>query len=134
MIYYEMNGNNEIVRDDFTYFEGALSMPKKEYKIVNGYNGALYLESYMQTEEYREKAVAWQAVHEQNELRRRREEECFSVINRGYLWYAQLNEEQMQELSAWYQTWLDVTETQVISQKPEWMKMEKVNQSHYERS
>lgn len=122
MIYYELNENKEIIQDDYNPFGNAQSMPEAEYKIVNGYNGALFLEEYTQTEEYKQKATAWQARHEMNELRSRREQECFPVINRGYMWYMQLNETQMQELNAWYQAWLDVTETQMIPQKPEWIR------------
>ena len=56
------------------------------------------------------------------QLRYRREEECFSIINRGSLWYATLTDEQVEELNKWYQNWLDCTETLEISEKPEWLK------------
>lgn len=59
MIYYIMNENNEIIRDDFIYFEGALSMPEQNYKIVNGYNGAVFFEEYTHTEEYKQKEEQW---------------------------------------------------------------------------
>lgn len=55
------------------------------------------------------------------ELRRRRAEECFSVVNRGKLWYDCLSIEQLSELNDWYFAWLDVTETKVIPTKPEWL-------------
>ena len=55
-------------------------------------------------------------------LRIRREQECFSVINRGQLWYSILTEEQLAELQTWYKAWLDVTETKVIPEKPSWIK------------
>ena len=45
------------------------------------------------------------------QLRIRREKECFSIINRGELWYDTLTTDQREELSVWYQAWLDVTET-----------------------
>ena len=63
-------------------------------------------------------------VHEQlvDELRRRRSEECFPVINRGILWYNTLTEDQVTELGKWYQDWLDVTDTLVIPTMPEWIK------------
>lgn len=57
-----------------------------------------------------------------NLLREQREIECFSIINRGKLWYDKLTEEQVQELNTWYQAWLDVTETKVIPIKPSWLK------------
>ena len=38
-----------------------------------------------------------------NNLRARREQECFIYINRGVLWYNTLTTEQQQELNTWYQ-------------------------------
>lgn len=55
------------------------------------------------------------------ELRQRREHECFPVINRGQLWYEGLTAEQKAELAAWYQGWLDITETHTIPEKPAWL-------------
>lgn len=57
-----------------------------------------------------------------NNLRLKREHECFSVINRGQLWYNTLTEQQKIELNDWYLAWLDVTETRIIPQKPQWLK------------
>ena len=45
------------------------------------------------------------------DLRQRRELECFSVVNRGEVWYKRLDALQKEELDAWYQAWLDVTIT-----------------------
>lgn len=56
-----------------------------------------------------------------SELRFARSQECFPIINRGSLWYTQLSEEQKIELQEWYKAWLDVTETQQIPEKPEWL-------------
>lgn len=50
-----------------------------------------------------------------------REQECFSVINRGQLWYDTLTDCQRQELKDWYRGWLDGTPTQTIPAKPEWL-------------
>lgn len=55
------------------------------------------------------------------EYRRRRELECFPIINRGQLWYDTLSEGQLSELKNWYQAWLDGTKTQTIPEKPEWL-------------
>lgn len=55
------------------------------------------------------------------DLRSQREKVCFSYVNRGYLWYNKLTEGQKAELDVWYQAWLDVTETKVIPEKPEWL-------------
>lgn len=54
-------------------------------------------------------------------LRAQRESECFSVINRGQLWYETLTLEQITELKTWYQAWLDVTTTKIIPTKPSWL-------------
>lgn len=62
--------------------------------------------------------------NEQDELlklRDMREKECFSVINRGKLWYNCLADWQVIELRDWYFAWLDVTETRHIPIKPEWL-------------
>lgn len=56
------------------------------------------------------------------ELRARREYECFSIVNRGEIWYKRLTEEQKLELDQWYQKWLDVTITLEEPTKPEWLK------------
>lgn len=62
-------------------------------------------------------------IEEQKEyLRELREIECFSIINRGKLWYNNLTEEQIEELNEWYSAWLEVTETLVEPTKPEWIK------------
>lgn len=54
-------------------------------------------------------------------LRIRRQEECFSIINRGMPWYNKLTDEQKSELNKWYSDWLDVTETKVIPNTPTWL-------------
>lgn len=55
-------------------------------------------------------------------LRNIRNDECFSIINRGKLWYDTLTEQQIVELNAWYKAWLDVTKTKEIPVKPSWLK------------
>ena len=60
-------------------------------------------------------------VHIANKLRLKRQKVCFPYINRGYLWYSKLTEEQKAELDSWYQAWLDVTETKLIPDAPKWL-------------
>jgi hypothetical protein len=71
-----------------------------------------------------EKYMAAQETELITEFRARRESECFPVINRGQLWYDRLTEGQKSELSAWYQAWLDVTETKTVPDKPAWIEVE----------
>ena len=58
---------------------------------------------------------------QKEEYRRRRETECFSVINRGQLWYESVSLSQLLELRSWYKAWLNVTETMVVPEKPTWI-------------
>lgn len=55
------------------------------------------------------------------DLRAQREKSCFQYVNRGYLWYNRLTDTQKDELDVWYQAWLDVTDTKVIPDMPEWL-------------
>lgn len=57
-----------------------------------------------------------------NVLRANRDYQCFRFINRGKIWYDTLSEIQIQELRAWYQAWLDVTDTFVEPVAPAWLK------------
>ena len=110
-VFYLQNEDGEIIQDDFEKFDDrCLEIERDKYNLVSGYNGGLFLYEYTQTEEYKAKAAEYQAWRETEELRRRRQEECFSVINRGELWYSRLTEEQKTELGVWYQAWLDVTD------------------------
>lgn len=59
---------------------------------------------------------------ERMQFRVRREAECFSVINRGQLWYDTLTATQRRELRLWYQAWLDGTETLTVPERPAWLK------------
>ena len=56
-----------------------------------------------------------------NDLRRKRDKVCFPYVNRGYLWYSKLTDDQKEQLNEWYQAWLDVTETKVVPTAPEWL-------------
>ena len=57
----------------------------------------------------------------EEEIRTRREKECFPVINRGQLWYSRLTEEQKAELDTWYQAWLDAPDTRIIPEPLDWV-------------
>ena len=55
------------------------------------------------------------------DLRKKRETECFAVVNRVKLWYDALSIAQLSELEEWYHAWLNVTETRVIPEIPDWV-------------
>lgn len=63
-------------------------------------------------------------AYTKEEIRQMREEECFSYINRGNLWYEKYvypDPGRNEELNAWYRAWLKATETGVIPEKPSWL-------------
>ena len=64
---------------------------------------------------------ALQTEEKKAEFRLRRETECFSVVNRGQLWYEGVSITQLLELRQWYKAWLNVTETMVVPEKPTWL-------------
>lgn len=66
-----------------------------------------------------------------SKLRERREEECFTVINRGRLWYNKLSTLQIIELTNWYNAWLDVTETLAPPEEPSWINEKLENEVLY---
>ena len=68
-----------------------------------------------------EKEAADQVEDQKLSLRERREKECFSVVNRGWIWYSTLTLSQWRELRAWYLAWLNVTETMTPPERPDWV-------------
>ena len=73
------------------------------------------------------KLIDVSAENEINDIRALRQIECFSVADRGKLWYDGLTDAQYKELNEWYQAWLDVTESKTksggfkIPERPKWL-------------
>lgn len=87
---------------------------ERNYRAYRVKDGALFFDE--------EHAIVLQTEEENERLRVERDAECFSVINRGWLWYDTLTEKQTKELRKWYKDWLDVTETRKKPDKPSWLK------------
>ena len=68
-----------------------------------------------------EKAESDRMALEAASLRGRWETECFSVINRGWIWYSCLTLAQWRELRTWYLAWLNVTNTLTVPDRPSWL-------------
>ena len=124
MIYYELLEDNTIGRSTNNIKVAQLNgyynigrIVEDEEDIVTAYDNKRYLKG---TEPAKPQELIDQELLE--ELRQQREEECFSIINRGQVWYSTLTEEQLAELQTWYKAWLDVIETKVIPEKPRWIK------------
>lgn len=103
----ELNGGIEVnTPEDIDTFAD-------EFRAYKYDNGQLTLDSIKLDELNNERLM--------DDLRHKRERNCFTYVNRGELWYSRLSEIQKEELSAWYQAWLDVTTTKVIPDKPDWL-------------
>ena len=102
---------------DFMFVEELPQVtPYRQIMVVK--NKVLTVENLKLTSEQEEEIEKL----ELNILRDRRQDECFSVINRGKLWYDTLTETQLKELNTWYKEWLDVTDTKAIPRRPSWLK------------
>ena len=64
-----------------------------------------------------------QTMDRAGKIRYLRSSVCFPIINRGTPWYDSLSEVQKEELTAWYQSWLDAPETGTIPVKPDWIEV-----------
>lgn len=116
-INYELDSNKKIISwmaIPFDETKPFIEVEDPHSEIIVGYtkikNGKLYTNM---------KEVNLGRKKEQ--IRLRREKECFPIINRGVLWYESLTNEQKEELKVWYQAWLDATETLVVPDKPSWL-------------
>ena len=69
----------------------------------------------------KDKDDADQLEEKKADLRLLRDKECFSVINRGWIWYSCLTLTQWRELRTWYLAWLNVTTTLTIPDRPSWI-------------
>lgn len=60
------------------------------------------------------------------DIRIRRQEECFSIVDRSRAWYEAVYEsftdEQKTEFNNWYKAWLNAPDTRIIPKKPSWLK------------
>lgn len=119
MKYILKDENGNVIAVSGIKFAENYELAEEDYDV--GFDGKIYSVTAMKSTEY----LTRKAEHD-NEinlliLRNKREEECFPVINRGELWYAKLTAEQKEELSVWYQAWLDAPQTGIIPTKPEWL-------------
>ena len=104
MYYYLLNDNLPISSDEIQ--PGLTEISEYEYQYR-----AMHIES----------SIA-DTIDKVDMYRVIRSQVCFPVINRGQLWYNNLTDEQKEELSKWYNDWLNVTTTLVIPETPDWLK------------
>lgn len=119
----EPNGSTYIDKTALQRFdEGTLKQPPYNYSFVEVKKEDFEQSDFNDDLTFSlEKYNARKLNTQKNALRSQRETECFSIINRGQLWYDTLTEEQIVELKEWYIAWLDVTDTLVVPNKPNWI-------------
>lgn len=119
-MWYQKNEIGEIVSISTYQNDSTYSYTNKE--ICYSFDGRLIFAEETETEEYKAAEAVYLAEKHKNDLRRRRERECFSVVNRGEPWYRQLSDGQKADLDVWYAAWLNVTETLQVPSAPSWLK------------
>lgn len=100
------NGGKDVIK--------VIDVAKVEYKPARDEEEKIYVYIPYTQEELLER--------KKEQLRARREQECFSIINRGSLWYDNLSGVQLEELEEWYHKWLMAPQTLEVPEKPEWLK------------
>lgn len=118
-MYYQVDEDNKITAvADYKFQPDAIFT---EEEIAYSYDGRLIFKREVETEEYTTAKLKYENEKLLEELRYKRETECFPIINRGQLWRDSLTEEQRAELKEWYTAWLNVTETLKVPSKPKWL-------------
>lgn len=120
MKYIKKDKSGNVIAASEIQFDETYEISNVEYDV--GFDGKLYSETQMQSFDYLTRRAEFDNDLKLSNIRLQRETECFSIINRGALWYGKLEEEQKTELSAWYQAWLDAPQTGIIPTKPSWIK------------
>ena len=118
-MFYKVNDKNEIVEICVENYDGNFLETDKEIEF--GFDNKLYFVEDMTKDDYIARKKEYENQMYLIDLRARRDEECFLVINRGSLWYDTLTDSQKEELKVWYKAWLDVTETKIVPEKPKWL-------------
>lgn len=116
---YIKKENGVVVAASEVEFDETYELADEEYEL--GFDGKLYSESEMKSEDYLSKKLIYEKETSLVFIRTRRESECFSIINRGTLWHDKLSTQQKSELSEWYEAWLDAPQTGSAPDRPAWL-------------
>lgn len=121
MHYYLLdNATNRILHASTDPIEGG---QYSEIPIVVGFDGEMVFQSELETKAYASKKAAWEEEQSKEELRERRESECFRIVDRA-AWFYSLSDERKAEILAWRQAWCDVTDSMEVPQVPVWLESE----------
>lgn len=118
-MFYQKNNCGKIIAYGINKFSNDCI--ETTNKIVRNIDGEFVFEVETLTEEYISRKSEDEQRERLRELRYKRMHDCFPIINRGQLWHTRLTDEQKAELDAWYDAWLNVTDTLQIPTKPAWL-------------
>lgn len=116
--------NTIIVRESIrheTSIDGEPQYSAEEYRADVDATPNLLQKVLTNKEAWKQYVITLVTEREKQKIRSQRESECFSVINRGQMWFDTLSEKQKSDLNDWYRAWLDAPETLTIPDKPEWL-------------
>lgn len=119
MRYIKKDKNGKVKAVSSIKFTEDYELATEDYDV--GFDGKIYSVTEMQSEPYIQRKSEFEKLKTLASIRSQREAECFQVINRGALWYDKLTDEQKEELSSWYEEWLNAPETGIIPSKPTWI-------------
>lgn len=119
MKYVQKDNDGNIIAVSNTQYDG-FEASEVDYEI--GFDGKVYTLNEIQSADYISRKNIFDNNKRLSDIRLQRETDCFPIINRGALWYNKLTTEQKNELTVWYQQWLDAPQTGVIPEKLEWIK------------
>ena len=119
-LYFTLKENNRL--DSFSYFPMETAEGEVQHEIETDieYRKLSKCElidgKLVYNDEYEKEDLA-------DAIRIRRNRECFSIINRGQIWYTRTvnTVEKLKELTEWYVAWLDAPSTLVVPEKPNWL-------------
>lgn len=111
----------------------------KSYAIVGGFIDGIEVQDPQDLDFFEQTFEAWYLDNNNNlvyslekqenitkqrqkeEIRRQRQIQCFSIMDRSKFWYDNLTSEQQQQLKEWYNAWLEAPETGIIPEKLNWL-------------
>ena len=97
----------------------TVDLPISEDELFSNFGAYKYIDGKIIKDDEKREALRIEAL--KKDIRQRREIECYSIINRGQLWYSMLSASQLEDLAEWYKAWLDATETLEIPEMPKWI-------------
>lgn len=121
MHYIKRDPNDlKIIAASEVQFDPDFEYSEENYEL--GFDGKLYSESEMLSEQYLAQEQVYLEELSKNDVRIQRNIAFNKYIDKSVLWYESLTDEQKRELKIWYETWKDAPKTGIIPQPLSWFK------------